>query len=132
MPLHLMDTRLLQFADYFFLVFHTALILFNLFGWLFKSTQKIHLAVILLTFASWFILGIWYGWGYCPITDWHWAVLRELGYYQLPPSYVGYLIERVVGLRLDYLVVDILTFGLATIALVLSVKVNFFRRRSNV
>ena len=129
MHLHLMDAQLLRIADYFFLGFHTALILFNLFGWIFKSTRKLHLAVILLTFASWFILGIWYGWGYCPITDWHWAVLRELGYWQLPPSYVGYLIERIIGLRINYLVVDILTFGLAFIALGLSVKVNFFERK---
>jgi len=39
-----------------------------------------HRASLLLTAFSWFVLGIWYGWGYCVCTDWHYMVLRdELG-----------------------------------------------------
>ena len=116
----------LQAADYFFLVFHTALILFNLFGWIWKPLRRAHLVVITLTFASWGILGIWYGWGYCPLTDWHWDVLYRLGQDELPSSYISYLLRRIPGWHLPDMTVDILTLGLALIALVASLKVNFF------
>ena len=121
---------MLQIADYFFLIFHALLIAFNLFGWIPKRWRKAHLVVILLTFASWFGLGIWYGWGYCPFTDWHWDILRQLGHYNLPPSYVSYLFQRVLGITLPHQWVDILTVGLAVIALILSIKVNFFQNKT--
>lgn len=120
------STTLYQLADYFFLTFHTALILFNLFGWIWKPVRRAHLVVITLTFASWGILGIWYGWGYCPLTDWHWDVLYRLGQVELPPSYISYLIQRILGWHLPDMTVDILTLGLALVALVASLKVNFF------
>jgi len=44
-----------------------------------EKTRKANLILLLLTGLSWFGLGIFYGWGYCPLTDWHWKVLRELG-----------------------------------------------------
>ena len=118
----------LQFADYFFVAFHTALILFNLFGWIWKPLRKAHLIVIILTFASWGILGIWYGWGYCPLTDWHWGILYRLGHNQLPNSYISYLLQRMLDWHLQAMTVDIMTLGLALAALGASVKVNFFPR----
>lgn len=121
------STAFLQFADYFFLVFHTALILFNLFGWIWKPWRRAHLVVITLTFISWGVLGIWYGWGYCPLTDWHWEVLYQLGKDELPPSYTSYLLQRMLGWHLPDMTVDILTLGLALVALAASVKVNFFQ-----
>lgn len=120
------DTNLLQFADYLFLAFHTALILFNLFGWIFRPLRKIHMLVISLTFASWGILGIWYGWGYCPLTDWHWNILYQLGHRQLPESYISYLLDRILDLQIPDNVVDSFTFGLALVALLASVKINYF------
>ncbi|MDH3880669.1 MAG: DUF2784 domain-containing protein, partial [Desulfobacteraceae bacterium] len=56
------------FLDYFFIVFHGSLILFILTGWAWKRTRRIHLITISLTILSWFGLGIFYGWGYCPCT----------------------------------------------------------------
>src|SRR5690554_4828280 len=103
----------LQFADFLFVVFHTALILFNLFGWIWKPLRKAHLIVIVLTFASWGILGIWYGWGYCPLTDWHWEILYRLGHKQLPNSYISYLLQRMLDWHLPAMTVDIMTLGLA-------------------
>jgi hypothetical protein len=50
-----------KMADIFFIVFHTFLIFFNLFGWIFKPLRKANLVVLILTGASWFILGIFYG-----------------------------------------------------------------------
>lgn len=119
---------LLQFIDYFFLVFHTGLILFNLFGWLWKPTRNGHLVVIILTFASWGILGIWYGWGYCPLTDWHWDVLYLLGETDLPNSYISYLLRRLLSVDMPDSWVDMMTLMLALLALTASLKVNFFTK----
>lgn len=119
---------LLRFIDYFFLVFHSGLILFNLFGWLWKPLRKWHLAVISLTFASWGILGIWYGWGYCPLTDWHWDVLYLLGETDLPYSYISYLLRRLLSVELPDSWVDMMTLMLALLALTASLKVNFFTK----
>lgn len=123
------NSLFLLLADYGFVILHTGLIVFNLTGWYWRYTKKLHLWTISLTFASWIILGIWYGWGYCPLTDWHWQVLEKRGVSSLPSSYITYLIERVTGLTLPGNLVDFMTFFLALIALILSVKVNFFIAR---
>ena len=127
---HLKVTHMLVIADYFFTIFHLLLILFNLFGWIWKPLRKMHLVIISLTLASWFILGIWYGWGYCPFTDWHWQVLRELGYTGLPTSYISFLVARISGYTPPADWVDGLTLGFALLAFVVSLKVNFARRKS--
>src|ERR1019366_4368421 len=69
-----------RFLNIFFFVFHTIFTLFNIVGWIFPKTRKLHLITISLTAFSWFILGNWYGWGYCFCTDWHWMVREKLGY----------------------------------------------------
>jgi hypothetical protein len=118
----------LDLADYFFLIFHSALIIFNLFGWIWKPLRKWHLITISLTFVSWTLLGIWYGWGYCPLTDWHWDILRKKGVTGLPNSYISYLIERLLGFTLSPATVDILTLGLALLALIISLYLNFLKK----
>ena len=117
-------------TDYFFTIFHLILILFNLFGWIWRPLRKIHLITISLTLASWFILGIWYGWGYCPFTDWHWQVLRELGHKGLPSSYISFLVNRISGYTPPANWVDSLTLGFALLAFIASLRVNFMRRKS--
>ncbi|MBZ9786389.1 DUF2784 domain-containing protein [Psychroflexus sp. CAK57W] len=120
---------LLKLGDYFFMIFHSLLILFNLFAWLYKPLLKWHLAVLALTFASWGILGIWYGLGYCPVTDWHFNILKALGVTDLPQSYINYLLQRLFDLHLADDVVDGLTLGCSLAALILSVYLNFFRKK---
>jgi len=117
-----------KFLDIFFVVFHTALIIFNLFGWIWKPTRRLNLITLLLTGASWFILGIFYGIGYCPLTDWHWQVLHKLGIYDVPNSYVKYLVLRLTGVDLNAGLVDALTVSLFFIALTMSVIFNFRNR----
>ena len=63
-----------------FFVFHTAGMIFNLVGWAWRRTRPFHLLTIGLTAFSWFILGIWHGWGFCLCTQWHWEVRQRLGY----------------------------------------------------
>ncbi len=113
-----------KFLDIFFLIFHSALILFNLFGWILKPLRKINFITLSLTGASWLILGIFYGIGYCPLTDWHFRVLEKLGHYNLPNSYVKYLLDRITGLDFNSHLVDILTVVFYFLALSLSILFN--------
>jgi len=115
--------------DILFVVFHTALIIFNLFGWIWKKTRKANLITLLLTGASWFLLGIFYGIGFCPLTDWHWEVLEKLGKSGLPNSYITYLIHRLTGLTSNEQWVDAMTVGLFFLALFISLYMNLFRKR---
>lgn len=111
--------------DLGFIIFHTVLILFNLFGWIWKRTRRWNLATLLITAFSWFGLGIWYGFGYCPCTDWHWQVRRELGYTDMPNSYIKFLIEHLTGLNIDATIVDAGTAICFFLALLISFYVNF-------
>ncbi len=114
-----------NFLDIFFLIFHSSLVVFTLVGWIWKETRKAHLFVLTLTMCSWFGLGIWYGFGYCPCTDWHWQVKSELGETNLPMSYVKYYSDRLVGLDWNAFVLDsvVAVFGLAAFGV--SIWLNF-------
>jgi len=100
---------MLQILDYFLTAFHSLFVLFVLFGWLPKSTRKAHLGALLLTLAAWLLLGIWYGLGYCPLTDWHWNIKRELGERHLPNSFTKYIFDKITGLNAKKGIVDIVT-----------------------
>jgi hypothetical protein len=115
----------MQFLDIFFTVFHTLLVLFILFGWIWKRTRRLNLICILLTASSWLILGIFYGIGYCPLTDWHFQVLEQLGHSELPSSYISFLITRLSGLRPRQDLVDAFTAGGLIIAMGASIYLNF-------
>lgn len=116
-----------QLANFFFYVFHTVLIFFNLFGWIPARTRKLNLITLLATFASWIILGIWKGWGYCFLTDWHYDVLRKLGEQDLPNSYIAFLVEKLSGWLPNADLINSLTLGLALLALACSLWVNWRR-----
>jgi hypothetical protein len=123
---------LLHLADWFFLIFHAAWVVFNLTGWIWKRTRKANLFTLLLTGLSWTILGIWYGFGYCPITHWHWNILHKLGVHNLPNSYMKYLLDRLTGLNIDAGVVDFITGSTFIAAILLSVGLNtrdYLRKR---
>jgi hypothetical protein len=110
--------------DYFFLVFHLCIVLFNLFGWILKPTRKANLVLLLLTAFSWFGLGIFYGMGYCPFTEWHWQVLERLGSRPVETSYMQYIYRRLFGLSLDSQLVDFLTAASFAAALLASLYFN--------
>lgn len=111
--------------DIFFIVFHSSLILFNLLGWIWRKTRTFNLLTLLLTGASWLILGLIIGTlGYCPFTDWHFNVLLKLGKTDLPNSYIKYLIDRITGLNLNASLVDQVTLYAFLAALALSLFFN--------
>jgi hypothetical protein len=108
-----------------FFVVHTAWIAFNCVGWIWRRTRPWQLATVSLTALSWFGLGVWYGWGYCPCTDWHWQVRARLGH-QDPPSYIQLLVREMIGIDLSAAVADALalvTFaGVSLLGAVLYVR----------
>ena len=112
----------------FFLVFHASLILFNLFGWIWKPVRKANLITLALTGGSWTFLGIFYGWGYCPVTDWHYQVLTKLGRSDLPTSYIQYLLEHFFNVSPSQSTTDNWTLILFLVALALSLLFNFKER----
>ena len=115
-------------ADIFFIVFHTALTLFNSLGWILRKTRRLNLITLLLTGASWFILGLFYGIGFCPLTQWHFEILEKLGNTNLPSSYIQYLAHRLSGVMFEAELVDTVTGVVFFVALVMSVVLNIHDR----
>lgn len=111
-------------ADIFITVFHTSLMVFNVLGWLFPTTRRLNLLTLLLTLGSWTFLGYWYGWGFCPLTDWHFNILEKLGYPNLPPSYLQFMLMRFFDWHITTCQADIITVGGLAVAFVGSVVVN--------
>ncbi len=122
-----------KLLDGSFMVLHGAVIVFNLTGWVFLKTRRLNLILLLLTGASWFILGLWKGIGYCPLTDWHFEVLTRMGEKDLPVSYVAYLMDRILGWRLSDQATDYLTGGLFALALICSIGLTIrdYQKRVN-
>ena len=121
----------LAFLDIFFLVFHTVFTLFNMTGWIFRKTRKLHAITMGLTVFSWFILGIRYGWGYCFCTDWHWQVRDTLGRPIQSYSYIHFLILEITGADLPPQLVDsaVLAVFLFCVAMAVFMNVRDFRNR---
>ncbi len=117
--------------DHFFIVIHSCLVLFNLSGWAFKRTRRIHLMIISVTLFSWFGLGLFYGWGFCPLTQWHWQVKYQLGEILLPDSYIKYYADKLTGLSWEPLVVDSAVLILGLLSFVLSCWLNWLEIKQN-
>lgn len=115
--------------DVFFLVFHSAIILFNVFGWIFRRTRRWNLMLLLLTGFSWTFLGVFYGFGYCPLTEWHWQVLDHIGTPSPYSSYIQYFINRMTGIKLGAGLSESLTLIVYLLSLVCSVTINYFTKQ---
>jgi len=114
-----------RLLDIFFVLFHTFLVFFNLFGWIWKRTRKYNLFLLLLTGGSWLFLGLLVGTlGYCPLTDWHFEVLEKLGRTDLPLSYIKYLADRLTGLSYSSVIVDRITLYSFLAAMIISLFLN--------
>ncbi len=123
-----MDLALL---DVLLSILHLLIIGFNLFGWIFKATRRIHFWFTMLTLSCWTLLGIWFGLGYCPITDWQWQVKEKLGEKNLPDSFIKYFVDKVTGANSNAELIDILTLGFFLIAIAISIKLNFFHKKKH-
>ena len=119
----------LSLLDSFFTLLHVVIIGFNLLGWLWKSALRFHLYSVLLTAASWLLLGIWYGIGYCPITDWQWQVKEKLGEQNLPNSFIKYQLDKVAGADFNPKVIDTVTAVSFAVVTLLSIYLNVRGRK---
>jgi hypothetical protein len=116
---------MLRLLDILLTVVHLAIVLFNLFGWIPKATRKAHLISILLTAASWFLLGIWYGMGFCPVTEWQWNVKAKLGERNIPNNFIEYIAEKITGYDFHPQLVGSVIAICFLLAALFSVWVNF-------
>ena len=121
---------MLVFLDILFTILHTVITLFNVVGWIFPKTRKLHLITIGLTFASWFILGFWYGFGYCFLTDWHWDVKEKLGETGLPSSFIKYFADKISGKDISATLVNNVTLIIFIITIILTIYYNFFHKKN--
>lgn len=115
--------------DWFFTLLHLLIIGFNLFGWIWPSARKAHLIVVTLTLSCWLILGIWYGLGYCPITDWQWQIKERLGEVNLPNSFIKYYADMISGQDISSSFIDTVTGISFTLAVIITIYVNFIKRK---
>jgi hypothetical protein len=121
---------MLHFLDLFFIVFHTLWMVFNCIGWIWKRTRPWQLATVILTAFSWFVMGIWNGWGYCLCTDWHWQIREKLGYPD-DHSYTHLLFLQLTGIDVNPGLADVVTASVfavvALLGIVLSAR-DFLKR----
>jgi hypothetical protein len=123
-----MSRLILHIIDYFFMIFHSVLILFNVFGWIVPKWRFANFVTLSVTAFSWFVLGIWFGIGYCPFTDWHWKVRQLLGYHDQDNSYIHFLIVKITGINLSENWVDKTTVIIFFITFITSIYF-FFKKR---
>ena len=127
-PLKTMEL-LYKAINVFFFLFHVGLIIFNLFGWLVPGFRKWNLITLGLTAFSWVVLGAFFGFGYCFLTDWHWAVREKLGYTTSSNSYIHFLIAETLPVSISEETADTLTVVLFVAASIASIAVNVFAKR---
>jgi len=119
---------MLELLDILFIWLHIIIICFNLFGWVWHRTRKLHLIFVFVTLFSWIVLGLKYGFGYCFITDWHWSIKRHLGQDELPASFVKFFLDQYTSITLSAEAVDWLTGISFGIAIFCSIYLNFIYR----
>jgi len=120
---------MLELLDVLFLWLHIVIILFNIFGWVWQKFRKIHLILALTTLFSWIILGLKYGLGYCFLTDWHWEVKYNLGEKNLPASFIKYFLDQYTPFHLSSNAVDLVTGISFTVAILISIYLNFIYKK---
>lgn len=118
---------ILRLTDLLLTLLHLLIIGFNLLGWIWKPTRKLNFICIVLTALCWFGLGIWYGLGYCPLTEYQWHIKELRGEQNLPNSFIKYMVDAIFGSNSNATFIDVLTGLSFFMAALFSVYVNFFR-----
>jgi hypothetical protein len=94
----------LRFLNFILHALHVIIISFIAFGWMIPNLRKLHLAFVLMTLATWVILG------YCPLTELHWWVRRKANLRVVDGPYIPFVVEQLThrpvdSKRLDRIVV---------------------------
>lgn len=120
----------LLIANGFFWVFHTLLIGFNLFGWLWKPTRKWNLITLALTCFSWLVMGYWYGVGYCICTDWHFQIRAQLGIIDHADTYIQLMGQKLTGATIPTSILNPIAGALLCVSVVGSIWLNIRDRKN--
>jgi Protein of Unknown function (DUF2784) len=123
-----LPTWSLHAIDVLFFGFHTALILFNLVGWVWPQTRRLHFFCIAGTLFSWVAMGAFYGFGYCLCTDWHFQVRRSLGLPVFGQTYLQLTSQVFLGIELSQTVSNLLAGGGLLLILLAMVVVGVRQR----
>ena len=120
---------MLHFLDIFLGVFHVLIILACLLGWVFPCAQRAHLILMGVVVGCWFLLGLKYGIGYCPLTDWNWQVKEQLGEIAQPHSFIKYIWDKIFLTPISPKAVDLLTFIAFFIALIAALYFRWIEKK---
>lgn len=118
---------MLQTLNILLFVLHTGLMVFNLIGWYWPETRRWHLCTLGATLASWFVMGAWYGWGYCLCADWHFQLRRDLGLHDPESAYLQLQVKVLTGYSMSRIASDVITVGGLVLIMIATVRV-WFRR----
>ncbi|MCA1901621.1 MAG: DUF2784 domain-containing protein [Candidatus Hydrogenedens sp.] len=99
----------LKIADVLLTVIHLIFIVFILFGWIPIKLRKVHYISMWIVFISWFLLGLYFGLGYCPLTDLHWKIKIKLNEVNLPYSFIKYILDRITKNDFDETMINYVT-----------------------
>ena len=111
--------------DSFFNLLHVFVVLVNCFGWAYKGTLKLNLAFLVITISSWCLLGIFYGIGFCFLTELHSIALNSIVYTKIPFSYLDYLLIERIGIKIDSTSISLISISAIFLSLTISIKKNF-------
>ncbi len=110
-------------------VVHIAVIVFNLVGWVFPRTRFLHWLSVNITAFSWLVMGFFYGFGYCFLTDWHWQVKASLDNMPQESSFITYFLYKI-GLQTSERTIDLFTAITFACIFLLSWVINFRRLKN--
>jgi hypothetical protein len=111
-------------ANIFFWIFHTLLIVFNVFGWIWPRARKWNLVCLLATAVSWFVMGLRYGIGYCLCTDWHFQIREQMGIHDSADTYIQLLAAKLTGVMIPTTVLNPIAGIVFGVSIVMSVALN--------
>lgn len=115
---------MLAALNVFLFVFHGALVAFNVVGWTWRRTRRLNLVTLLLTLASWTLMGLWFGTGYCVLTDLHWRVRTAMGIHETTGSYLALLVRTLTGWEPPAVLVNPVAAAVFLFSLMMSVMLN--------
>ncbi|MCX8064270.1 MAG: DUF2784 domain-containing protein [Candidatus Hydrogenedentes bacterium] len=125
--LPILEPYLLKFFDVFLTLIHILFIVFILVGWHFKGSRRIHFWSVVVVGVFWFICGFYYGFGYCPLTDYHWRIKEGLGEKDLPYSFIEYVVERLSGVDFNTDIINYVTLSIFLFVFVVSLYYKFIK-----
>ena len=123
---------MLNVLDWTLFVVHGLFILFNMFGWAWKRTRVLHLVTLASTGFAWFVMGAFWGWGYCVCTDWHTHIRRQLEYAEPEATFAQQFIGQIPGVSLDRTLADCVAgsvFAIIVVATAITWGREWLRKR---